>query len=67
MNCYGQGNKRNKTAAKAEKSSNESKAWLTLLRDADKEDKDELNWLLKELLELSNIFASSIITLKGKK
>ena len=49
------------------KSSNESKVWLTLLRDTDKGDKNELNWLLKELLELSNILASSIITLKGKK
>jgi len=29
--------------------------------------KNELNWLLKELLELSNILASSILTLKGKK
>lgn len=49
------------------KSSNESKVWLTLLRDTDKGDKNELNWLLKELLELSNILASSIITLKGKR
>ena len=49
------------------KSSNESKVWLTLLRDTDKGDKNELNWLLKELLELSNILASSILTLKGKK
>ena len=49
------------------KSSNESKVWLTLLRDTDKGDKNELNWLLKELLELSNIIASSILTLKGKK
>jgi len=49
------------------KSSNESKVWLTLLRDTDKGDKNELHWLLKELLELSNILASSIITLKGKK
>ena len=49
------------------KSSNESKVWLALLRDTDKGDKNELNWLLKELLELSNILASSILTLKGKK
>ncbi|OGE79479.1 MAG: hypothetical protein A2751_01530 [Candidatus Doudnabacteria bacterium RIFCSPHIGHO2_01_FULL_46_14] len=49
------------------KSSNESKVWLTLLRDTNKGDRKELDWLLKELLELSNIFASSILTLKGKK
>ncbi len=29
--------------------------------------KNELNWLLKELLEISNVLASSILTLKGKK
>ena len=49
------------------KSSNESKVWLTLLRDTDKGDREELDWLLRELLELSNIFGSSILTLKGKK
>ena len=49
------------------KSSNESKVWLTLLRDTDKGDKNELTWLLKELVEISNIIASGILTLKGKK
>ncbi len=49
------------------KSANESKVWLTLLRDTDKGDKNEINWLLKELIEISNILASSILTLKGKK
>jgi len=49
------------------KSANESKVWLTLLRDTDKGNKDELTWLLKELIEISNVIASSIITLKGKK
>jgi len=49
------------------KSSNESKVWLCLLRDLGKGDQKELNWLLKELIEISNIFASSILTLKGKK
>ena len=49
------------------KSSNESNVWLTLLRDTDKGDRNELDWLLKELIELSNILASSILTLKGKK
>ena len=49
------------------KSANESKMWLTLLRDTDKGDRTELGWLLKELTEIANILASSIITLKGKK
>jgi hypothetical protein len=29
--------------------------------------KNELQWLLKELIEIANILASSILTLKGKK
>lgn len=49
------------------KSANESKMWLTLLRDANKGDKDELKWLLEESIEISNVLASSILTLKGRK
>ncbi len=49
------------------KSANESKVWLVLLRDTNKGDKNELKWLLKELIEIANILASSILTLKGKK
>ncbi|MEI8344329.1 MAG: four helix bundle protein [Candidatus Moraniibacteriota bacterium] len=49
------------------KSSNESKVWLTLLRDTHKGEKKEIEWLLAELIEISNIIASSILTLKGKK
>ncbi len=49
------------------KSANESKMWLTLLRDTNKGDKNELLWLLQELIEIANILASSILTLKGKK
>jgi four helix bundle protein len=49
------------------KSSNESKMWLTLLRDINKGDQKELKWLLDELIEISNILASSILTLKGKR
>src|SRR3989344_1593979 len=48
-------------------SANESKVWLTLLKDVGKGEKGELVWLLSELVEIANIFASSIITLKGKK
>lgn len=49
------------------KSANESKVWLSLLRDLKLGDSSELNWLLKELIEISNIFASSILTMKEKK
>jgi len=49
------------------KSANESKVWLSLLRDTEKGNKDELQWLLGELIEIANILASSILTLKGKK
>jgi four helix bundle protein len=49
------------------KSGNESKIWLTLLRDTDKGEVKELEWLLAELIEISNIIASSILTLKGKR
>ena len=49
------------------KSANESKVWLTLLRDVNKGSRQEIEWLLKELIEIANILASSILTLKGKK
>jgi len=48
------------------KSANESKFWLALLRDAGKGDKNEINELLNELIEIANILASSVRTLKGK-
>lgn len=49
------------------KSANESKVWLSLLRDTQKGDKDELQWLLGELVEIANVLASSILTLKGRE
>jgi len=49
------------------KSANESKFWLGLLRDSGKTNKDRTNKLLQETTEISNILASSILTLKGKK
>ncbi len=49
------------------KSANESKMWLALLRDTKKGNQEELSWLLKELIEIANVLASSIITLKGKR
>lgn len=49
------------------KSANESRFWLILLRDLDKGDKKVLESLLQELTEISNILASSLLTMKGKK
>ena len=49
------------------KSANESKVWIAILKDLNYGDKKESEWLLSELLEISRIFASSILTLKGKK
>lgn len=49
------------------KSANESKVWVCILRDTGNGDKKEAGYLLKELQEISQIFGSSILTLKGKK
>jgi len=49
------------------KSANESKLWLALLRDSKRAKADEVLWFLNELDEVANIFASSILTLRGKK
>jgi len=49
------------------KSANESKFWLEILIDTKKCDTQEANKLLEEVSEISNIFASSMLTLKGKK
>ena len=49
------------------KSANESKLWLALLRDSKRAKAEDVSCFLKELDEIANIFASSILTLKGKK
>ncbi|MCL5004566.1 MAG: four helix bundle protein [Patescibacteria group bacterium] len=49
------------------KSANESKVWLTLLRDLHKGNPKEAESLLNELIEISNIITSSVLTLKGRK
>ncbi len=49
------------------KSSNESKFWLSLLRDTGKGNRNEINELLKELIEIANILGSSVRTLKQSK
>jgi four helix bundle protein len=51
------------------KSANESKFWLAVLKDGQlmpRELISECEYLLKETNEISNIFASSILTMKGK-
>ena len=49
------------------KSANESKLWLALLRDSKRTSAKKVSWFLNELNEISNIFASSILTLRGKR
>jgi len=49
------------------KSANESKLWLALLRDSKRAKTEDASFFLKELEEIANIFASSILTLKGKR
>ncbi|NIA08140.1 MAG: four helix bundle protein [Actinobacteria bacterium] len=49
------------------KSTNESKLWLALLRDSNRAKREEVAWFLAELDEIARIFASSILTLKGKR
>jgi four helix bundle protein len=49
------------------KSANESRFWLELIRDSIGMAKDEVVSLLTETIELSNILASSILTLREKR
>lgn len=49
------------------KSCNESVFWLELLRDTNRGNKEEIAYLLKELSEISSIFGSSLLTLKGRR
>ncbi len=52
------------------KSANESKFWIAVLRDVNLVSENllpECGYLLKETKELANIFASSILTMKGRK
>ncbi|MCE1165475.1 MAG: four helix bundle protein [Bacteroidetes bacterium] len=49
------------------KSANESKLWVSLIKDSRQIPITEADMILKELIELSRIFASSIITLKNKR
>lgn len=49
------------------KSSNESKLWLSLLKDSNKADKTVTNKFIREFDEISKILASSLITLRKNK
>ena len=49
------------------KSANETKYWLCLIRDTQQIDKNEINVLLKEAKEISNIIASIIINSERSK
>jgi four helix bundle protein len=49
------------------KSANETKFWLSLLRDSGKSEKETTERLLREANELSNVLATSILTLKDRK
>lgn len=49
------------------KSANETKFWISLLKDSKKAPLEESNILFKEVSEISNILGSSILTLKGKR
>ncbi len=53
--------------AHALKSANETKFWLSLLRDSGKSQKELSSQLLKEVTEIANVLATSIMTLRGKK
>ncbi len=49
------------------KSANETKFWLGLLRDSGKAERDASDKLLREVTEIANILATSILTLKSRK
>lgn len=49
------------------KSCNESTFWLELLRDTSRGKIEEIRYLLRELSEISAIFATSLLTLKNRK
>jgi len=49
------------------KSANESKLCFALLRDSGRAQTDAVAWFLRELEEIANIQASSVLTLKGKR
>lgn len=49
------------------RSANETKYWLCLLRDSNSIKQENIQPILQEADELSKIFASSVLKMKGKK
>ena len=50
------------------KSANETKYWLCILRDMNNSiDKAKINEIIEETVEISNILASSLLTMRNKK
>ena len=49
------------------KSANETKLWFALLKDSGRVKSADVSWFQNEVDEISKIFASSILTLKGKR
>lgn len=49
------------------KSANETKYWLIVIKETMPDFKEETNKLLREASEISNIIASGILTMKGRK
>ena len=49
------------------KSANETKYWLIIIKEITTQNKSEAEEILKETIEIANILASSVMTLKGKK
>ena len=48
------------------KSANETKYWLSLLKDAELAPTDKIDRLLEEITEISNMLAKAVMTLKKK-
>jgi four helix bundle protein len=49
------------------KSANETKYWLCLLRDSELIEKEKVEKVLNEAIQLANMLGSSLLTMKGKK
>lgn len=48
------------------KSCNETKYWLAMLRELNKDKEEEINNFLEETEQISKILATSVLTMKGK-
>lgn len=49
------------------KSANESKVWVSILKDTGRILAKDADYFLQELKEIANILGSSLVTLKGKR